>query len=743
MKKVWILMAMLLFCMTARIGWAAEITTQTNWDFSQQTTDSAGEGWQWQADKKTLTLNGAHIVLEPKTDGIILPDQAIVKVEKDSENTIEIADHGGLYGIIGLGSLNIIGEGDISIIFQGIEDNTGIEVAEASITIQDVNLEIINSRYGIYSHEDVNLSNVNLRVKGYHKKDAYGISAGGDIKANKCEVAMQNLRVSLSSNGMTEIVDCHLDLRDGGIYPSSLLLKDSTLRIAALEEGIKSWTDKENFAYEKTLQFIDSDIEISADDDGIWLDKGYSLIITNSDVRCKSAGAALYSYGLENDQTILAMNSGYLELNGYPAIELYVESDAGDITDKAIQIAVGVEMPTNVSFEKVMAREWDEDKVVMQQVGYYFMEDGAPLEYDWNCWDFRQLGETAVKTLSFGKPLAEKNEAINKIRGDIYYQGERQPSKAGYGEVYIDSAGRTMVPVRFISEIMGYQVKWDGTEGLVDILGGPCGDVCFKVNSMQYNISGGYGSMSSTGKLCEMDTIAAIQDGRVYVPLRYLVQGLGGTIKYDEDSQNIYITAYDEEQLRAVRDEKLYSGLKTIGALTKKDMNYQSYNDKEAMKQRIEWLTKTGYRTEFDGVRDQYHDKTMEQMFASQLPNDEKIKLCVGNVIDRHWETQSLLGYDVVLAVRIADDGVEKELWTEEEAISALKPAFKLILDSFENWSEVADNYYEGLCYYNLEGDSRQIIIDWQMGSTLRIFNWQETIWQLSDELDTAVFRVK
>ena len=529
----------------------------------------------------------------------------------------------------------------------------------------------------------------------------------------------------------------------GGIYPSSLLLKDSTLRIAALEEGIKSWTDKENFAYEKTLQFIDSDIEISADDDGIWLDKGYSVIITNSDVRCKSAGAALYSYGLENDQTILAMNSGYLELNGYPAIELYVESDAGDITDKAIKIAAGVEMPTNVSFEKVMAREWDEDKVVMQQVGYYFMEDGAPLEYDWNRWDFRQLGETAVKTLSFGKPLVEKNEMINKIRGDIYYQGERQPSKAGYGEVYIDSAGRTMVPVRFISEIMGYQVEWDGTEGLVDILGGPCGDVCFKVNSMQYNISGGYGSMSSTGKRCEMDTIAAIQDGRVYVPLRYLVQGLGGTIKYDEDSQNIYITAYDEEQLRAVRDEKLYSGLKTIGALTKKDMNYQSYNDKEAMKQRIEWLTKTGYRTEFDGVRDQYHDKTMEQMFASQLPNDEKIKLCVGNVIDRHWETQSLLGYDVVLAVRIADDGVEKELWTEEEAISALKPAFKLILDSFENWSEVADNYYEGLCYYNLEGDSRQIIIDWQMGSTLRIFNWQGTIWQLSDELDTAVFRVK
>lgn len=739
MKKVWILMAMLLFCMTARIGWAAEITTQTNWDFSQQTTDSAGEGWHWQADKKTLTLNGAHIVLEPKADGLILPDQAIVTVVKGTENTIEIPDNCGRTGIRGMGDLTILDEGSLNIVFHKIADNTGIEMVNGNLSIRGTQIKIMGSRTAIYGDQNFNLEDVDAEFTGFTQSNCSGIGTIGTITVKNSKIVTESLYTSIFAREKLEIINSQLDIQ-GEISFGNLLVRNSNILIAAKNMGFSSW---EGGGQEKKGQMIDSSVEISAESIGIQLDKGYSLIITNSNVRCKSVANALYCSGLENDQPFLVMNSGYLDLNGYPAIELRVESDADGITDKAIQIAAGVEMPTNVSFEKVIAREWYEDKVVMQQVGYYFMEDGAPLEYDWNRWDFRQLGETAVKTLSFGTPLVEKNETINKIRGDIYYQGQRQPSKAGYGDIYIDSAGRTMVPVRFVSEIMGYQVEWNGTEGIVDILGGPCGDVCFKVNSAEYSISGGYGSMSSISKLCEMDTIAAIQDGRVYVPLRYLVQGLGGTVKYDEDSQNIYITAYDKEQLRAVRDEKLYSGLKAIGALTKKDMNYQSYSDKEAMKQRIEWLIKTGYRTEFDGVRDQYHDKTMEQMFASQLPNDEKIKLCVGNVIDRHWETQSLLGYDVVLAVRIADDGVEKELWTEEEAISALKPAFKLILDSFENWSEVADNYYEGLNYYNLEGDSRQIIIDWQMGNTLRIFNWQETIWQLSDELDTAVFRVK
>ena len=85
---------------------------------------------------------------------------------------------------------------------------------------------------------------------------------------------------------------------------------------------------------------------------------------------------------------------------------------------------------------------------------------------------------------------------------------------ASYGAPYIDSANRTQVPIRAISEGLGLKVDWNQATSTATINGN------IKIKLGEKSITTPYGTVT-------MDTTAISKNGRTYVPIRFLANALG------------------------------------------------------------------------------------------------------------------------------------------------------------------------------------------------------------------------
>ncbi|MEW5921917.1 MAG: stalk domain-containing protein [Bacillota bacterium] len=96
----------------------------------------------------------------------------------------------------------------------------------------------------------------------------------------------------------------------------------------------------------------------------------------------------------------------------------------------------------------------------------------------------------------------------------------------------IISEGRTMVPVRFVSNELGASVGWDEATKTVTMRQGEktivlvIGDTFAHVN----------------GRRVEFDTAAALLDGRTMVPLRFISETFGALVEWVGATKAVYIT---------------------------------------------------------------------------------------------------------------------------------------------------------------------------------------------------------
>jgi hypothetical protein len=96
---------------------------------------------------------------------------------------------------------------------------------------------------------------------------------------------------------------------------------------------------------------------------------------------------------------------------------------------------------------------------------------------------------------------------------------------------YINHDGRTMVPLRFISESMGASVDWNGDTNQAMIQKG---------DSTIY-VTVGLNQIVLNGKNVDMDTTAENTNGSVFVPARYIAEALGAEVDYNMDENKVYI----------------------------------------------------------------------------------------------------------------------------------------------------------------------------------------------------------
>jgi cyclophilin family peptidyl-prolyl cis-trans isomerase len=115
---------------------------------------------------------------------------------------------------------------------------------------------------------------------------------------------------------------------------------------------------------------------------------------------------------------------------------------------------------------------------------------------------------------------------------------------------FINQDGRTMVPVRFISEELGAGVTWDAAERVVNIAYKgktiliPINEKAAYVDNMQI----------------ELDTEAVIAEGRTMVPLRFVSEALGAKVLWSGAASTVRISTSDIiVTAAAVRNNKYQS----------------------------------------------------------------------------------------------------------------------------------------------------------------------------------------
>lgn len=92
---------------------------------------------------------------------------------------------------------------------------------------------------------------------------------------------------------------------------------------------------------------------------------------------------------------------------------------------------------------------------------------------------------------------------------------------------YIDENGRTQVPVRFVSEELGYEVQWERE-----------GDGVIRVHltneaGRHLELETGHSLVLVDGEELELNTTPVLRDGRVYVPLRFISEAKGIRVQWD------------------------------------------------------------------------------------------------------------------------------------------------------------------------------------------------------------------
>lgn len=128
------------------------------------------------------------------------------------------------------------------------------------------------------------------------------------------------------------------------------------------------------------------------------------------------------------------------------------------------------------------------------------------------------------------------------------------------GAAYITN-GRTMVPVRFVSEALKYDVNWNQEAKTVTIKSGGS-EVLLTIGSKL---------ASKDGKEIQIDALPVLTDGRTYVPLRLVSEALGAEVNWDGRHycvainkevpfQNVNIAKTIEQIWPDNIDEKSYKG---------------------------------------------------------------------------------------------------------------------------------------------------------------------------------------
>ncbi len=125
---------------------------------------------------------------------------------------------------------------------------------------------------------------------------------------------------------------------------------------------------------------------------------------------------------------------------------------------------------------------------------------------------------------------------------------------------------RTMVPVRAITEMLGYDVNWIESKQQVEVCekGSTVPVIIMNINSTLAYCTKYEPALGDTvGMEKTLDAPATLINDRTYVPLRFISEAVGYTVDYNVDTADVYLfsPAYTESHIGEGKGEDAPSGV--------------------------------------------------------------------------------------------------------------------------------------------------------------------------------------
>lgn len=178
------------------------------------------------------------------------------------------------------------------------------------------------------------------------------------------------------------------------------------------------------------------------------------------------------------------------------------------------------------------------------------------------------------------------------------------------GSPVIDENGRTLVPLRATMEAFGCTVYWQES------------------SKQAYVIEGNYSVVVPIGQRCidvmhkivPIDTEAKIIDGRVYLPIRAVLEAFDATVGWDEKSQNVVVTTgntpdgiNDEEEWFEEQQKRIEEEIKQRQEEREREEEERRKEQEERQEELEEWYEEQ--MAKMNKIRDDAfeYDKQMQK----------------------------------------------------------------------------------------------------------------------------------
>lgn len=140
---------------------------------------------------------------------------------------------------------------------------------------------------------------------------------------------------------------------------------------------------------------------------------------------------------------------------------------------------------------------------------------------------------------------------------------------------FIDN-DRTLVPIRVISENLGYSVNWDNQTRKVTV----------KNNDKSIELTIGRKDVNVNGNKSSIDVAPMIKDERTFVPLRFISESFDNDVNWDNNTRTVRINKKEAKVASILNDSNTNSAYKSITPIATttqpkaKQVNSNEYNNK-------------------------------------------------------------------------------------------------------------------------------------------------------------------
>lgn len=124
-----------------------------------------------------------------------------------------------------------------------------------------------------------------------------------------------------------------------------------------------------------------------------------------------------------------------------------------------------------------------------------------------------------------------KTQAYEIPAVGVTIDGDAVKFQSGYGEPFIDVNSRTLVPLRGVMEAFGAMVSWDSDTSTAAV----------EKDGILVRVPVGKPFILVNGTTVVNDTSAVNIEGRVYLPIRAVLQSFGAGVSWEENSRTVIV----------------------------------------------------------------------------------------------------------------------------------------------------------------------------------------------------------